>query len=46
MPSEHTVAHLANFECVSAQAYLLQSKLSQALLLQQDFASYKDTIIY
>lgn len=44
--SEHIVAYLAKFERVSAQAYLLQAKLSQALLLQQGFASCKDTIIY
>ena len=46
MASEHIAAYLAKFESVSARAYLLQSKLSRALLLQQGFASYKDTIIY
>ena len=43
VPSEHIVAYLAKFECVSAR---LQSKLSQALLLQQGFASCKDIIVY
>ena len=39
--SEHIVAYLAKLECVSAQACLLQAKLSQALLLQQGLPTVK-----
>ncbi len=46
MLSEHVAAHLAKLDCVSGQAYLLQAKLSQALLLQQGVANREDIVIH